>query len=139
MRGKKAKKRLITPDPIYRSRLVTRLVSVVMLSGKKSLAEKVVYNAIEKLSEDKKEGIKMFENAIKNVMPKQEVRSRRVGGATYQVPTPVKHDRAEALAMRWIVQAARKTKGKPMTERLYEVLKNAHGRTGDAIKKKEDT
>jgi len=139
MRGKRARKRSIAADPIYKSRLVTRLVNVVMLNGKKSLAEKAVYGAIDKLAEDKKEGVRIFEEAIKNVMPKQEVRSRRVGGATYQVPTPLKHDRSEALAVRWIVQAARNKKGKPMVDRLYEVLKNAHDKTGDAIKKKEDT
>jgi small subunit ribosomal protein S7 len=81
----------------------------------------------------------MFEQAMKNVMPSQEVRSRRVGGATYQVPMPLKHDRAEALAMRWIVDSARKKSGKPMVDRLFEELRGAVDGSGDAIKKKEDT
>jgi small subunit ribosomal protein S7 len=139
MRSKRAKKRPINPDPIYRSKVVTRLINKLMLDGKKSTSEAILYGAMEKLSEDKKEAAKILEEAVKNVMPLQEVRSRRVGGATYQVPMPVKHDRSEALAIRWIVDSARKKTGKPMMDRIFEELKNAHEGIGDAVKKKEET
>ena len=139
MRGRRAKKRLIIPDAIHKSRLVTRTINVVMEEGKKSIAQNIVYDAIEKLSGDPKEALKIFEEAIKNIMPQQEVRSRRVGGATYQVPMPLKHDRSEALAIRWVVGAAKSKSGKPMADRLYDELKNAHQGIGDSIKKKEDT
>lgn len=139
MRGRRAKKRLIIPDAVHKSRVVTRTINVVMEEGKKSIAQNIVYDAIEKLSEDPKEALKIFEEAIKNVMPQQEVRSRRVGGATYQVPMPLKHDRSEALAIRWVVGAAKSKSGKPMADRLYDELKNAHQGIGDSIKKKEDT
>lgn len=115
------------------------MINVVMAAGKKSTAQEIVYNAIDKLAEDKKEALQMFEDAVKKVMPAQEVRSKRVGGATYQVPTPVKHERSEALAIRWIVDAAKAKKGKPMNEKLFEELKNAHEGTGSAIKKRDDT
>jgi len=139
MRGRRAKKRPVLPDPIYKSRVVTRMISVVMEEGKKSVAQNIVYGAIKMLNEDPKEGLKIFEEAVKNVMPQQEVRSRRVGGATYQVPMPLKHDRSEALAIRWIVAAAKSKSGKTMAEKLFEELKNAHEGIGDSIKKKEDT
>uniref|UniRef100_A0A7C4TQF1 Small ribosomal subunit protein uS7 n=1 Tax=candidate division WWE3 bacterium TaxID=2053526 RepID=A0A7C4TQF1_UNCKA len=139
MRGVKAKKRQMNPDPLFKSRVVTRMINKVMLHGEKSVAEGVVYSAIESLAKDAKEGIKLFEEAVKNVMPKQEVRSRRVGGATYQVPFPTKHDRAEALAVRWIVDAARGRSGKPMAARLTDELKNAYEGVGDAIRKRDDT
>jgi len=139
MRSKGAKKRLIITDSLYKSRVVSRMINIVMLAGKKAVAEKVVYSALDKLSEDRKEATRIFEQAVKNVMPKQEVRSRRVGGATYQVPVPLKHDRSEALAIRWIVRAAKKRKGSPMEEKLYEELKNAYDQIGDAVKKRDDT
>jgi len=139
MRGKRAKKRPIEADPIYKSKVVTRMISVVMKGGRKSIAESIVYEALKKLAEDRKEAARIFEEAVKNVMPIQEVRSRRVGGATYQVPMPLKHDRAEALALRWIVGAARNKSGKSMVERFYDELKNAHDGVGDAVKKKDDT
>lgn len=110
-----------------------------MLDGKKATAEGVVYGALEKLSDDRKEALSIFDEAIKNVMPKQEVVSRRVGGATYQVPMPVKHIRAEALALRWLVEAARKKQGRPMKDRLYQELKDAQEGIGAAIKKRDDT
>lgn len=138
MRGKRAKKRPIIPDPIYKSKVVSRMTNIVMERGKKSLARSIVYGSMEKLNEDEKERLKIFEQAVKNVMPQQEVRSKRVGGATYQVPMPLKHDRAEALAVRWIVGAAKSKKGKPMEERLYEVLNDSYQNIGDAIKKKDD-
>lgn len=138
MRSKRVKKKLIAADSIYKSRVVSRMTNVVMWGGKKSLAEKIVYSVLGKLSEDRKEAARIFEQAVKNVMPRQEVRSRRVGGATYQVPMPLKHDRAEALAIRWIVGAARERKGKPMEEKLYEEIKNAYEEVGDAMKKRDN-
>jgi len=109
-----------------------------MERGKKSLAKSIVYGSIQKMNQDEKEGLRMFEQAVKNVMPQQEVRSKRVGGATYQVPMPLKHDRAEALAIRWIVDAAKSKKGKPMVDKLYEVLNDSYQNIGDAIKKRDD-
>lgn len=138
MRGKRVKKRPLNPDPIYKSKVVNRVINVVMSRGKKSLARTIVYGAIKKLNEDEKEGLRIFEQAVKNVMPQQEVRSRRVGGATYQVPMPLKHDRSEALAVRWIVSAAKSKKGKPMVEKLHEVLIDSYKNIGDAIKKRDD-
>jgi len=138
MRGKRSKKRPIMPDPIYKSKIVSRTINVVMSRGKKSIARDIVYESIGKLNEDEKEALKIFEQAVKNVMPQQEVRSKRVGGATYQVPMPLKHDRAEALAIKWIVDAAKSKKGKTMIERLYEVLRDSHQGIGDAIKKRDD-
>lgn len=139
MRGKRAKKRTIQADPIYKSRVVTRMINKTMLDGKKETAEGIVYGALDRLSEDPKQALKTFEEAVKKVMPAQEIRSRRVGGATYQVPYPLKHDRSEALAVRWIVEAARAKSGRTMEERLANELKNAHEGMGDAIKKRDDT
>ena len=139
MRSKRAKKRPIIPDPVYKSRTISRMINVVMRDGKKSIAEGIVYGALDKLSDDRKEATKMFEQAVKNVMPSQEVRSRRVGGATYQVPYPLKHDRSEALAIRWIVNAADSKEGSPMIDRLLNELKDAFDGTGDAIRKRDET
>lgn len=139
MRGKPAKKSPLELDQIYRSSSVTRLINKVMLHGKKSVAESTVYNALEIISADRKEALNFYMEALKNVMPKQEVRSRRVGGATYQVPFPVKHERAEALAVRWIVESARGKKGKPMMESLVDELKNAKDGVGEAIKQRDET
>ena len=139
MRSGKTDKRQVQSDLLYKSRVVTRMINTVMLNGNKSLAEKIVYGALSKLAEERKDALTAFEQAVKNVMPVQEVRSRRIGGATYQVPVPLKHDRSEALAVRWIVQTARSRKGKPMLEKLFEEIKNAQSNTGSAIKKKEDT
>ncbi len=139
MRGKAQVKRQLQSDPIYKSKVVSRLVNAVMMHGKKSTSESIVYGALEKIAEDKKEALTYFESAVKNVMPTQEVRSKRVGGATYQVPMPLKHDRSEALAIRWIVDSCRGKSGKPMVERLFEELKNAHEGQGSSIKKRDDT
>lgn len=139
MRSKRAKKRIVEVDPIYKSKVITRFINKLMLDGKKTIARNTVYTVLEKLSEDKKEAANMFEGAIKNVMPIQEVRSRRVGGATYQVPMPVKHDRSEALAIRWVVDSIRKKSGKATVEKLFEEIKNAHEGAGEAVKKKEET
>ena len=112
MRGKRAKKKILIADQVYKSKVVSRMINAAMERGKKSLAMTIVYDSMLKLNEDEKERLRIFEQAVKNVMPQQEVRSKRVGGATYQVPMPLKHDRAEALAVRWIVDAAKSKKGK---------------------------
>ncbi|HQG78752.1 MAG TPA: 30S ribosomal protein S7 [bacterium] len=138
MRGKRAKKRSIVPDSVYKSKVVSRMINTVMERGKKSLAVKIVYSSMEKLSEDEKERLRILEQAVKNVMPQQEVRSKRIGGATYQVPVPLRHDRSEALAVRWIVESAKSKKGKSMVERLYTVLNDSYQNTGDAIKKRDE-
>src|SRR3989344_9667033 len=139
MRSGKSNKKSIQSDLLYKSRVVTRMINTVMLHGNKSLAEKIVYSALSKLAEDRKDALTAFEQAVKNVMPVQEVRSRRVGGATYQVPIPLRHDRSEALALRWIVHSARNRKGKPMQVKLYEEIKNAYDGVGSAIKKRDET
>jgi len=132
----KVKKREIKVDPIYKSRLVTRFINRVMEQGKKKIAEKIVYGALRALSTDEKEAKEFLEKAVKNVMPSQEVRSRRVGGATYQIPLPVRHDRSEALAIRWLIQAAKKRPGQPMVEKLTAELREAAEEKGEAYKKK---
>lgn len=134
----KIRKRELVPDPLYHSRLVSRLVNRVVMHGKKSRAEKIVYGSLARLSPQKSEALAVLEKAVKNVMPVTEVRSRRVGGATYQVPLPVRHDRSEALALRWIIGAAKGQKGHPMEEKLYSELKAAAEEKGDAFKKKEN-
>lgn len=138
MRSKQAKKRQIQPDIVLKSKTITKLINIVMLHGKKSLAEKIVYSSLDMLNEDRKESLRIFEQAVKNVMPKQEVRSRRIGGATYQVPYPVRHDRGEALALKWIVEVARKKQGKAMNEFLKDEILNAYNSMGDAIRKRDD-
>ena len=138
-RHKKIQKRILEPDSAYKSRVASRFINRLMSSGNKSIAEKVLYSALSKMSQDRKEAVKVFEDAVKNVMPRMEVRSRRVGGATYQVPAPLKHDRSEALAIRWIIEVCRKRKGKPMGDKLYEELVAASKSQGDAIKKRDDT
>ena len=138
MRSGKAKKRIVEADPVFKSKLVTRFTNVLMLDGKKSLARTILYKTIESLNEDKKAALVMFEDAVKNVMPKMEVRSRRVGGATYQVPVPLKHERSEALAIKWLIEAARSKKGMPIKDRLQGELTAALKNEGNAIKKRDD-
>ena len=134
-------KREILPDPMYNSVLVTKLVNSIMLDGKKGVAEKIVYGAL-KIAEEKtgKTGIEVFESAMNNVMPTIEVRPRRVGGATYQVPVEVRPERKISLALRWIVTNSRK-KGsyKTMMEKLASELMDAANNTGASVKKREDT
>ena len=136
-RGKTIKREVL-PDARFGSLVVTQLINKTMMRGKKSVAEKIVYGSLDKINADRKESIKIFDQAIKNVMPKNEVRSRRVGGATYQVPYPVKHDRAESLALKWIIESARKKQGKEMTEFLKDEIMNAYNNMGDAIRKRDD-
>ena len=139
-RRHKAEKREIFPDPKYRDEVISKFMNNLMVDGKKSVAEKIVYGAFDNIeSKLKTDPVKVFHDAIDNVMPSVEVRSRRVGGATYQVPVEVKSKRAQALALRWIMDATRKRKNKTMAERLYHELLDASKNKGSAIKKKEDT
>ncbi|KXK27028.1 MAG: 30S ribosomal protein S7 [candidate division WS6 bacterium OLB20] len=141
MRGKQAKKRELRPDAMYSSRLVTKLINYVMLDGKKVAAEKVVYGALDKLATvTKMKPLEALELAIGNVKPRIEVRSRRVGGANYQVPVPVAEERQLALALRWITKAVRDSRGgKPTADRLADELIAATKKEGTAYKKREDT
>ena len=137
MRGKKAKKRKTEKDLIYESELVSRFVNQVMERGKKGVAEKIIYGMLKNLSQDRVEALSLLEQAVNNVQPDEEVRSRRVGGATYQVPIPLKRDRAVTLAVRWIVGAAKKKSGKPMVDLLTQELQSALHGEGDAMRKRE--
>ena len=138
-RRREVPKREITPDPKYRSETVAKFISVVMKSGKKSAAEKIVYGALNTMAErSKKDPIEMFTQALSNVRPLVEVKSRRVGGATYQVPVEVRSGRQMALAMRWVVEAARTRSGKSMAARMADELMDAADKRGNAVKKRED-
>ena len=139
MRCKQAPKRELTPDPKYNNIYVTKLVNYIMYDGKKTTAQRVVYDAFEVIGEKTKENpLDVFERAIKNVMPSLEVKSRRVGGANYQVPISVRGDRRYVLSYRWIITAARTKKGRPMAQKLAEELISAANNEGEAIKKKQD-
>jgi len=139
-RRRRAQQRKIQPDYKYGSILVAKFINSLMQSGKKSTAEKIFYDAIDIISKETKEdGIEVFKRAINNVKPILEVRPRRIGGATYQVPCEVRPERQLTLAFRWIVRSAIQKKGKPMYEKLANELMDAYNNTGMAIKKKEDT
>jgi len=138
-RKREIPKRPVTPDPKYRSETVAKFINVVMKSGKKSVAERIVYDALDTLaSRAKGNPVDLFNQALDNIRPMVEVKSRRVGGATYQVPVEVRHDRQMALAMRWITEAARARSGKSMGQRLAEELMDAAEKRGNAMKKRED-
>ncbi len=133
-------RREIPPDPVYHSVLVQRFINQLMKKGKKSKAEKIFYGALELIRERTKEDpLKVFQRAIENVRPHMEVRSRRIGGATYQIPIEVPEYRAISLSIRWILEAARSKEGKSMMERLADELIEAANERGAAIKKREDT
>jgi small subunit ribosomal protein S7 len=135
-----AEKREINPDAKYGSVIVSKFMNSVMYEGKKSVAEAIVYGAFDLIeSKTKSDPIKVFEQALDNVMPSIEVRSRRVGGATYQVPVEVRASRRQALGIRWIIAAARERNEKTMTERLSAELLDASNNRGNAVKKREDT
>ena len=139
-RRKRAVKREKTPDPIYNSYLVSETISKIMIKGLRSKAEKIIYSMIDLLGEKtQKAGIEVFTDAINNVKPVMEVKSRRVGGANYQVPVEVRPERAQSLAIRWFINAARTRKGKSMIERATAEILDAFNNTGAAIKKKDDT
>ena len=133
-------RRQVGPDPIYRDRLVNKLVNMVMRKGKKSVAESICYKAFEMIQEKTgSEPLKLFRTAVENIKPLVEVKSRRVGGASYQVPVDVRLERRISLALRWLVQYADQRAGKSMEEKLAGELMDAANHTGGAIKKKEDT
>ena len=139
-RKRKAPKKIQVLDPKFKSSIIPKLINSIMLDGKKTVAEKIVYEAIDKIkSKSKEEPITIFNDAINNIRPSVEVRSRRVGGATYQVPVEVKAKRSQALALRWLIDASRKRKDKNMSDRIFNEIYDAYQNRGSAIKKKEDT
>ena len=138
-RKRKAPKKLPVIDPKYKSSIIPKLINSIMYDGKKTIAEKIIYDAIDKIkSKTKDEPIEIFNQAISNIKPTVEVRSRRVGGATYQVPVEVKSKRAQALAIRWLVDSARKRKDKHMSDKIFNELYDAYEKKGAAVKKRED-
>jgi small subunit ribosomal protein S7 len=139
-RRHKAEKREVNPDPKFGDLVLTKFMNAVMEQGKKSVAENIVYGALERMEQKvKSDPIVLFRSALENVMPAVEVRSRRVGGATYQVPVEVRNERRQALAIRWIIAAARSRNENTMVERLSGELTDAANNRGTAVKKREDT
>ncbi len=140
MRKRRAVKRDVLPDPIYNSKLVTKLVNSLMIDGKKGIAQKILYDAFDSIKEKTNEDpMVVFEKAMENIKPALEVKSRRVGGANYQVPIEVKADRSQALALRWLTQYARLRGGHSMAENLANEIVDASNGVGAAVKKREDT
>jgi len=140
MRRAGAAKREVLPDPKYGSRLVAKFVNIMMIRGKKSTAENIMYDALTSVEDrSKQEALKMFKTAIENVKPAVEVKSRRVGGSTYQVPVEVRPDRRTSLAMRWVIGAARRRPERSMADKLAAELLDAANNRGTAVKKREDT
>jgi small subunit ribosomal protein S7 len=140
-RRRRATKRPVLPDSRYNSQLVTRFINVVMECGKKTTAQRLIYGAFEKASEKLEKGnpVEILSGALENARPRIEVKSRRVGGATYQVPVELSFERQESLGLRWIVAAARSRKGMPMSEALAGEIVDAYNNTGGVVKKKDDT
>ena len=140
MRKKKAVIRAIQPDSVYGNVMLSKFINRIMMGGKKSIARRSVYTALEMLGRTTNQPpLEAFETAVRKVMPSFEVRSRRVGGATYQVPTDVRPSRREALAQRWLIQAFRARKGMPLANKIYQELLDAYRGTGVAVKRREDT
>ena len=138
-RRRRAERRRVIPDPKYHNMELAQFINKVMLNGKKTVAQKIVYNALDIASDEvRRPPQEVFEQAIRNTMPMVEVRSRRVGGATYQVPTEVRPERRLALSMRWIIQAARTRRGRPMAERLSIEFAEAARGQGSAVRRRED-
>ena len=139
-RRRAAEKRQILPDPIYNSIVLNKFINEVMVGGKKTVAQKIVYGALEiiKTTNQSEDPLDYFQKSINNVKPSVEVKSRRVGGATYQVPVEVKSKRAQALAIRWLVDSARKRKDKHMSDKIFNELFDAYEKKGAAVKKRED-
>ena len=132
-------KRDVLADPIYNSKVVTKLINNIMLDGKKGVAQKIVYGAFDRVAEETgKPALEVFETALNNIMPVLEVKARRIGGATYQVPIDVRPDRRQALALRWLTTYSRARSEKTMEERLAKELLDASNNTGASVKKKED-
>ena len=139
-RKRSAPKKVFITDPKYKSAIIHKLINSIMYDGKKTIAEKIIYEAMEKIkTKSKDEPINIFNEAISNIRPTVEVRSRRVGGATYQVPVEVKSNRSQALAIRWLIDASRKRKDKKMSDKIFNEIYDAYQSRGSAIKKKEDT
>jgi small subunit ribosomal protein S7 len=139
-RRHRAEKREVNPDPKYHDMVLSKFMNAIMRAGKKSTAERIVYGALDRVEERaKQDPIQMFHQALENVMPAVEVRSRRVGGATYQVPVEVRAERRQALAIRWIISAARARNENTMIDRLSGELLDAANSRGSAVKKREDT
>lgn len=139
MRRKKKDKKIIQPDFIYNNVMVAKFTNQIMRRGKKTIARKIIYKSFDLIKEkSKKDPLEIFEQALENVSPLLEVKPKRIGGATYQVPREVKGDRRLTLAMRWIIKAAKSKKGKPMREKLAEELMEAAENKGAAIKRKQD-
>lgn len=139
-RRRTAEKRIVLPDAKYGDKVVAKFINNIMEDGKKAVAEKIVYSAFDMMaSKTKQDALKVFAEAIDNVKPVVEVRSRRVGGATYQVPVEVRTDRRQALAIRWIIDAAKKRSETTMTEKVANELLDAFANKGSAVKKREDT
>ncbi len=133
-------KREVLADPVYNSKVVTKLINQIMLDGKRSLAERIVYDAFDIIrKKTNKDPLEVFDEAMKNVMPVLEVKARRVGGANYQVPVEVRPERRQTLAIRWITQYSRQRAGRTMAEKLANELMDAAQNTGGAVKKREDT
>ena len=138
-RKRKAPVRKVYPDPKFHSEVVSKFINSIMYDGKRSTAEKILYDALDKIkSKNNEDPLKIFNTAINNVKPNLECRSRRVGGATYQVPVEVKNKRAQALAIRWLVDSARKRKDKHMSDKIFNELFDAYEKKGAAVKKRED-
>ena len=132
-------KRDVLADPVYKNKVVTKLVNNIMLDGKKGVAQKIVYGAFDEVAEKSgKDAIEVFEEAMNNIMPQLEGKARRIGGATYQVPIEVRPDRRQALALRWLTLYSRKRSEKTMKERLANEILDASNNTGASVKKKED-
>ena len=139
-RKKQAPKRIFYPETKYGSLVLAKFINFVMYDGRKTVAEKIIYAALEKIkTKTKEDPLKVFNDAINNIRPNLEVRSRRVGGATYQVPVEVKTKRSQTLALRWLLEATRKRKNKTMSDKLFNELMDASQRRGAAIKKREET
>ena len=139
-RRRAAEKRQVLPDPIYNSVVLNKFINEVMVGGKKTVAQKIVYGALDiiKTNNQSDDPLEYFQKSINNVKPSVEVKSRRVGGATYQVPVEVKSKRAQALAIRWLVDASRKRKDKNMSDKIFNELYDAYEKKGSAVKKRED-
>jgi small subunit ribosomal protein S7 len=132
-------KREVLADPIYKNTVVTKLINNIMLDGKKGVAQKIVYGAFERIAnETGKDAMEVFTEAMNNIMPELEVKARRIGGATYQVPIEVRADRRQALALRWLTMFSRKRSEKTMEERLAKEILDASNNTGASVKRKED-
>lgn len=140
MRGKKARNRAVSPDPIHNSVLVGKFINLIMWDGKKSLARKIVYSVLERLEKDfNKPGLEVFEEVLDKVRPSVVLKARRVGGSNFQVPTPVDREKGIYIAMRWLIEAARKRKGAPIVDDLIKEMTDSLNDQGDIMKKKEDT